>query len=312
MLRRHALPVCALAAGALLFAGCSDSDGGSASSEQSAEGLAGDAERFAQAIFDRDAAVAYGYLQPSCQEEMSRTEFTAQLTLALEMAEAFGMDMAEAQITEVATRDVEGDTGEVIVRGEVDGEPMSDSGEWDEWVYEDGRWRTTDCDMGMGEGFESSDDESPDTTVGGDLRPADEAQAERELGEATTADLGETVDLGDGMSATVTAMDVVDASGDPALEVSVRAENRGDDGYSPSLDIRCTGSTEEGTWLYSESTYEPNRDMPSGSFEEGVLVLALPDGGCETPAYVLVENFFSFDGTPAKVRVDDDLVDQLR
>jgi len=312
MLRRHALPVCALSAAALLFAGCSDSDGGGGSSEQSAEGLAGDAERFAKAIVARDTSTAYEYMELSCQEEMSQQEFTAELTVAFEFAKAFGMDMSKATITGVETRNVEGDTGEARVEGDIDGEPLSDSDEFDDFVYQEGRWRTTDCGMGMGEDSEMSfdDEDSSDTTIGGELTPAEEARAERELSGATTAEVGETIDLGDGMSVVVSSISV-GQEGSVALGVDVRAENRGEDGYSPTLAIRCSGSTDRGARLGGPRGYEPNEEMPSGSFEEGTVYLTLPQDGCDTPAYLFVEKYLDFDGETAKIRIDDDLVEEL-
>jgi hypothetical protein len=236
------------------------------------------------------------------------------MTVTAEMAKAFGLDISQVEITDVQVRDVADDRGEVLTVAELDGEAMDDEETWEEWVYESGSWRSTQC--GDEDDDESADDGgsggSTDTTIGGDLRPSGEAQAEKELDAATSAAIGETVELGDGISVTVNAISIGEAYGDPAVAVTLRVENRGEDAQNPDVGVRCAGSTDDGMATSDESTYETWADLPSGSYAEGVLNV-VPESGqtCEGPAYVWITPFFSLDDTAIKVPIDASVLAQL-
>lgn len=161
-----------------------------------------------------------------------------------------------------------------------------------------------------------------DSSNGGALRPADEVLGERAADDAADALLGDSVELED---VTVTVTDLVVGGDDfgPWLEVTVRAENRGEDTSNPYLAIVCNGSVEEGGWQ-ADSTYDLNGELPGGSFNEGVVNLLLPEDPrtqdpvpeCATPAVVRVTMNGGFvmdgdEGSTVDYPVGDDVVAEM-
>jgi hypothetical protein len=151
------------------------------------------------------------------------------------------------------------------------------------------------------------------TTIGGDLRPSDEAQAEKELDAATPGVIGEMVELGDGVSVLVSDISMGEAYGDPALAVTLRVENRGaEDAQAPNVGIRCAGSIDDGMEVSEDTTYESWAELPSGSFAEGVTKVVPPsDSVCDTPAFIWITPPLSFDDFAVKIPIDDSLIAQL-
>jgi hypothetical protein len=312
---RHSAAVAGVAAFALLLGACGGGDGGSSSQAPTEDGLKGAATEFADITVAGDWNKAYDFMTEECQGSKTRAEFIAETGVAMEMAKAFGLDFSELEITDIQVRNVADDRGEVLTVAELDGSPMDDEPTWNEWVYEDGRWRNVECGVDDSDDDSSGDDDSggsTDTTIGGDLRPSGEAQAEKELDAATSAELGETVELGDGISVTVSDISIGQAYGDPAVAVTLRVENRGEDAQNPDVGVRCAGSTDDGMATSDESTYETWADLPSGSYAEGV-VNVVPESGqtCEGPAYVWITPFFSLDDTAVKVPIDPSVLAQL-
>jgi hypothetical protein len=297
---------------ALLAGACAGDTTGSGS--PTAEGLESSARSFISAVIEGDYAKAYDFMNEECQSSKTRTEFAAETAVAMQMAEAFGLDLSKVKVTNVEVRNVSDGKGEVLTEGEVDGEPMSEEPTWDPWVFEEGSWRNIDCGITDSSGSSSSSGSggATDTTVGGELRPSGEAQAEKELSSATTAAIGQTVDLGDGISVVVSGLALGEAYGDPAVAVTLRVENRGDDSQNPNVGVRCAGSTDDGMATSDGSSYETWAELSSGSFSEGVINVLPPSGSiCQGPAYVWITPVFSFDDTAVKVPIDEALLAQL-
>lgn len=166
--------------------------------------------------------------------------------------------------------------------------------------------------------------EATDGDTGQDLRPADEVIAEEEASASMDGEIGEDIDLGEGLTVTVQAMR---AGGDdlgPWLEVDVRAENRGEEELTnPELAIVCDGGAETGGWQ-ADSTFDLGDELPAGSFHEGTVHLLLPEDGrygepvpeCGSPAYVRISPYATVvvDGQEppaADVEIPVDILEQL-
>ena len=290
--------------------------GGSTSNSAPTEaGLERAAREFTDALVAGDWVKVYDFMTEECRDSKTRTEFVAETGVAMEMAKAFGLDFSKLDITDIQVRDVADGRGEVLTIAELEGAPMEDEPTWDEWIHEEGSWRSTDC------GVDDSDDDcsslsssrpSTDTTIGGALRPSGEAQSEKELDSATSAAIGEVADLGEGITVEVTSISLGEAYGDPAVAVRLRVENRGEDSSNSNVGVRCAGSTDDGMATSDGSTYETWADLPSGSYSEGVVNVTPPsDQPCEGPAYVWITPFFSMDDTAVKVPIDSALLAQL-
>jgi hypothetical protein len=134
-------------------------------------------------------------------------------------------------------------------------------------------------------------------------------------------ELGERIDLGNKTSVVLTAPTVIDNFG-VLLQVHVRAENSAkDEHYTPDIDLVCAGSTEDGGWQ-ANSTFNPQRPLPAGSYAEGDINLIIPGdqraGGavpeCATPAYLQVVPWTVMQtGDPDIFRIplDDTLIAEL-
>lgn len=101
-------------------------------------------------------------------------------------------------------------------------------------------------------------------------------------------EIGEPVDLGDGLAITVSSIeyhDDVDDDGtgnDFRIAVHVLAENTSDEEISvPDANTVCS-NTDETSGSYVDSTFGLNGEMPSDTFEEGELFLGVLIG-CEDP-----------------------------
>ncbi len=274
----------------MILAGCGSGDGDGGSQPATAEGLAAAVLRYSEEFVENPAST-YDSYSAACKEAVSRSDFAAELVVGEAMFEAFfGVPLTDLEVGEVLVRDVTETEGEAYVELlDPDGNPIGDP-EYSLWVYEDGTWRSTDCEDGNAEDGEpeSYDDAAaPPETVSGELRPADEVIEEQERSDAEIATVGgPAVSLG-GVDLSIDAIrfagqiDYDGTDNDYMVEVDVRAENRTTDTLSaPEVTVRCADGT-EGDW-YSGSTYEMDDDLPSGTFAEGVLVLGVPRG-CTDP-----------------------------
>ncbi|MCD9625269.1 hypothetical protein [Rhabdothermincola salaria] len=200
----------ALLAGGLVVAACGGGDGGGESADGA--GLQAAGEKVAAAVVAQDFGVLYGRLTEECRDSLSRADFNAEMTVAFAMAEGFGIDLSEAEVGEVLTREVTETTGEVAIEFLFDGEPFDDGGGFEPYVYEDGSWRTVDCEF-SGDSPSSEDREISD----GDLRSNSEVAAEAAVEDAVAGRFGEEIDLSAGLIVTVS---------DPVAETSSRVSPR--------------------------------------------------------------------------------------
>lgn len=302
---------------ALALAAC-----GGGGEAQNAAGLKAAVTEDWKALKDGDVATSYGRLSEACQKKFSKAKWGVQLKFALTMAEGFGLEVGKAKLEKVETKDIAGGKGQARTFVTIDGEPFdSEEPSWDEWLYQDGSWRTTECSSLMDDDEDEKEEESTSTTVGGDLRPADEASADEALEGAKKVSFGTPFETEPGMTVTVTNPVVGGDEDGPWLGVQVRAENRSGEGISaPSVRIRCAGSTESGSTLSDDGTYEDGADVPSGSFSEGPASLTLPGDGryeetwtpCATPAVIWIEPYFNMsDEGTAYIPLSDSVVAEL-
>lgn len=318
-----------LAVGLLVFsaAACGSKTGNGIGADPGSAGVEETVRSLSIAIFESDWSTVHELLTDECQDEYSVGEIGATLTFALafltgfmdiEMDELSSLEVGEVEIFDL----VEGTSARAASSVERDGEamfPMESAADATEYVYQGGRWRTTDCDFG--DDFGSSDDDAAellDEDV--ELRPADEVEAEEILANAQDADLGEPFELAPGLSVLVTAMEVGGDSGGPWLALSARVENRTTDELSvPAMAILCDGSSEEGSWQ-ADSTLALWDSLPSGSFLEGTVHLLLPNDGrygeprveCADPAVVRISTWTMSGGDQdAVLQIPADVLEAL-
>jgi hypothetical protein len=136
-----------------------------------------------------------------------------------------------------------------------------------------------------------------------ELRPAEEVEEDRALsdaGDSIPGLLGESIDLGDGVSVTLSDPKVGTRGGGSWLDVAVRAENAGSlDQGTPALVLVCADGRDEGSW-YSDSSYQITDTLPAGSFREGRLFLVTDTGDS---GYSGTQTDPPACGTPATVKV---------
>jgi hypothetical protein len=157
-----------LAGAAIVLCACGGGSGGA-----SEEALVEAATDGAQALLDRDWDTAYGLFSERCREQVSRDDFEEQTTFVILLAEGFfEVEWDELELDEVTVTRLEGDEGEVRVRVvRADGEPLSEDEEDPEpWVFEDGEWRSDDCDDFGEDGLSADESPSPEATGPGSNR----------------------------------------------------------------------------------------------------------------------------------------------
>lgn len=129
------------------------------------------------------------------------------------------------------------------------------------------------------------DDDSSDGSSSGELMPADEANESEKRDAATEAELGDVVEVGEGMTIQVLAVERSsrEPSGDEGvqLEVEIRAENTSDREWYPHETLVACANGDSGAW-YADSTYDQMTSMQPGTFLEGQLILGVP-ADCEDP-----------------------------
>lgn len=277
----------------LLAVSCSG--GASNSSQPNTEaGLRG-AAIYHFETFIKSPMNTYQFLSKDCQSAVSKSEYNGQMLMASGMFESFlGVKLSDVKIGEVTTSNFSPGSGEVSIEllGP-DGEQIIDSSDATKYVYEDGGWRTTDCESSSDE---SDDTSSPvsETTFDGELRPADEIKEEELRSNATMATIGEAIasdDL-DILISAISYYDDVDDNGtddDYRISLELRVENRtSETKTAPSFNVSCMPDGQTSSW-YVDSTYDMYEELPTGSFLEGNLILGVPIG-CMDPV-VRIENY---------------------
>ena len=282
-----------------LVAGC-----GGGSGEATSAGLEESVREMAQVAFDEPIKM-YDYFTAECRDSISRAEWAGQAMLAQAFMEAMFGD-ADLKVTDVKTRNVTSTSGEAAVTVTLDGEDMGGPDEYDLYLFEDGDWKTTDCETldDTGEsssGIEFDSEGSTElsvgdetaNTVGGELRSANDALAEEAV-QGEQGSFGSAVEL-NGVSITVNPPNVSGDDDGPWLEVPVRVENRLTEAISwMVLEMYCSGNPESGSWQW-ESTLDLSSSIPSGTFAEGTVNLLLPGDGrygepipeCIAPAHIV-------------------------
>jgi len=151
--------VCAAAMvfGVLVLTGCGSDggDGSSVGSDPGAIGVEETARAGNEAVFSGDYSVLRSLLTDECQEEHGVGEIAAQVSVGVAVFVGFmGMEVEDLERLEVGDvivdEIVEGETATVRNSLLLDGElftAMEEPGEGVEYVYQGGRWRSTDCDF---------------------------------------------------------------------------------------------------------------------------------------------------------------------
>lgn len=276
---------------------CSGDDDSGSGHPPTADGLAAAAKQQAQAFID-EPGDTYQYLSADCRARLTRSDWAGELLLASGFFETFaGFELAEATVGDVEVRFVDGESGEALVEFlDPDGDPL-DGQDFSVFVYEDGDWRSTDCDT-FDDGGSAQDDEGwidlgdggdgepPNTTYGGELRPAAEVLEDEMRAAARTGALGEPVELYTGLTIVVSAIERSEALVPPlgaeapedeyVIDVKIRAENRIDEELTnPDVSVACATGVVAGTF-YLDSSFEIYGDLPARSFAEGVVTLSVP------------------------------------
>jgi hypothetical protein len=295
---------------ALLFAtvvlmACTNDDSGDGF-PATEDGLRKAATAQAQAFIDSPAST-YDFLTDDCQAKVTRSDWAAQMLLAMGLLEGFiGTEVGELQVGDVQVRNVADGRGEAAVELlDPNGKPIDSETSFSTFVHEDGTWKSPECD----EGFDDSAtaDTGPTTTFDGELRPSDEVREEQARADALAITLGESFALGD-LTVVVTSVELGNPDtafeGETPIVVELRAENRsGEEQAPPDVDVFCLdGST---ATSFGEGTFDQFEQLPNGSFEEGTVQLGVP-GECEAPV-VRISSFF--DEVDADYPLDDLLAD---
>jgi len=245
--------------------------------------------------FTQSPMNTYQFLSNACQSAVSKSEYNGQMLLASGMFESFlGVKLSDVKIGDITISNFSPGSGEVSIEllGP-DGEPIIDSSDATRYIYEDGGWRTTDCESLSGD---SGDTSSPvsETTFDGELRPADEIKEEELRSNATMATIGEAIPFDElnVLISSISYYDDVEENGtddDYRISIELRVENRTSETKSaPSFNVSCLPDGQTSSW-YVDSTYDMYEDLPTGSFLEGNLILGVPVG-CVDPV-VRIENF---------------------
>jgi len=298
---RQFLVAFTLSAGLAVMSSC----GGTSGHPATAEGLE-DAARAQITAFLNAPATTYGFLSRACRQKVSRAEWAVQMAMATSLMEGmFGIKASDLRIGKVMSRNVTATTGEASVEVlDKDGKAFDESGpNFNEFVYENGDWRSTDCET-MSDAFDDPSDtadtaKATETTYGGELIPANEAKEQAARKASTDETVGKPASL-DGLAVIVSSIAFHDKDSEEyayRIKVAVRIENRSAEGKStPQLLVTCE-SGESGSVSYMDSTLDTFGSVPSGSFVEGDLILGVPRN-CVSPV-IRAKAFISFDDAAA-------------
>jgi len=168
-------------------------------------------------------------------------------------------DGAELKVTDLKARNIMSTSGEATVTVTLDGEDMGGRYEYDLYVFEDGDWKTTDCESLHDAGESSSGIEfdseggaelnvgdGTSNTVGSELRSANDALAESAV-QGERGSFGRAVEL-NGVAITVNPPNVSGDDDGPWHDVPVRVWNRLTEAISwMVLEIYRSGNSEGGS-----------------------------------------------------------------
>ncbi len=155
MIRRLRLPVSILATAVLVACGGGGSSAPKSPATESALKTA--VAAFGDAILQGDSGKAYGYFTKECRSDVSKGEFAFMVELATSMLEGF----ADTSISDMRTGEVElqnfkaesAEARSTVIDGNGDTFSSLDESGWSAWEYQDGGWRTSDCEeFGGGSG----------------------------------------------------------------------------------------------------------------------------------------------------------------
>ena len=203
----------------LLVVACGGDDDagpfGSGDDPRTEDGLRAAAQRASELIIEDELQDAYRVFTEACREQMSYGDFAALIAVADGLYGAF----YDANFEDLTVKDVEvvafdGDEGRVRVSLAHEDDPdlvieeNADS-EGELWIFEDGHWRSADCDT---EGLEFGETEEPDDepTVAEDPSPPDTPES---TAGSSGPQLGERVEV-EGVTA-YTVNEVIDDYEDP-------------------------------------------------------------------------------------------------
>ena len=149
---------------ALSVAACGGGDGGDP--EPTEDGLREAARAATEAFIDGETRSLYRSLTEDCQERLSYSDFAAQMALGRALFEGFlEISVDDLEVEDVEVRNVSDERGEarVLLRSKEDAELdlNADDDEFTPWLFEQGEWRSTDCDD-SGDTTEPDDDVTPD------------------------------------------------------------------------------------------------------------------------------------------------------
>ena len=292
---------------ALLLAACGGSGSSSGGHPETEQGLEDAAREAFRLTLEDEPREAYEYLSEECRETLSYSDFAGQILLGKAFFEAFfEVDFADLRVKEARARDVADGRGEVLLVLEVDGDEDVDLGgddEYAEYVYEEGDWRSTDC-----ENLESGDGGPTPTTI-----PADTPGASRD----NPAPVGSALEIA-GWSIVVTdvipdATDFVLSGSDFAeppepgrqfFLISLRATYDGDDEASSLAGAVTFGAVGPSNLAYEEfedtcgfdvpDEIDSFRDVFQGGTLEGNICWSVQS--TDAPGLVLfAQESFSFD-----------------
>jgi hypothetical protein len=117
------------------------------------------------AVYSGNANKGYRFLSNACRDKLSLSEFTGYLMFGKAFLEGFsGEDLGNLRVGKIEVRNLSGDRAEtrheVLTSDDLTFSAL-DEGSWIEWVYEDGGWKSTDCEE-LDESGMSMDGESID------------------------------------------------------------------------------------------------------------------------------------------------------
>lgn len=137
----------AIAAAALAVA-CG---GGDDSQPATEDGLRSVAQAANEELWTGDPKEAYRYFTAECRDQLSYGEFAGQLAFGKAfLAGWMQIEVDDIEVEAVEVRNVADGHGETLTKLRSKADPdlnlNSDEDEWTPWVYEDGAWRSANCD----------------------------------------------------------------------------------------------------------------------------------------------------------------------
>lgn len=280
----------------LLFAACSDSDGGG-SGEKTEDGLKAAVRSFGEDMFGGEYDDAYKAFAAECRDETTLAQFKASMRIASGFMEALaGAGLDDIKVDDVEVRNFDGESGEVKVTldypdefEDLAGEDLQDD-TWKKWVWEDDRWVNPDCE-GLASGLGATDDDN--ATTGGS------SPATPFVPGAGPA-VGEKVEAG-GSSYTIHGIeDPAEASGSfgPAegnrwvvIEVSQTALDDTDSARPFDFTLQdAEGFVYDSTFGEAEPEF-PMEELAPGRTVRGFITFEVPEDAELVAVYVEAESF---------------------